>query len=173
MEQTLRPDSARRIESRRLAPFFGVSALVVLCDQLTKSFIRSRLVEGEAWPVLGSLLSISHVENSGAAFGILQGAGVFLLLTTVIGVAALCAYLFCVPMGSRWYTLSLALILGGAVGNFIDRVTRGTVTDFIDPTHYPAFNIADSAIVVGVGVLILATYLLPEEPAAGASGAES
>jgi signal peptidase II len=165
VEHTLQLTSPRRIEVRRLAPFLGVSALVVAADQLTKAYIRARLLEGESWPVLGSLLRISHVENSGAAFGILQGAGVFLLITTIVGVAALCAYLFLVPQGNRWYTLALALVLGGAVGNFIDRATRGTVTDFIDPARYPAFNIADSSIVVGVAVLLAATYFVPE-PAA-------
>jgi signal peptidase II len=164
MEQSLALPSSRRIDVKRLAPFLGVSAVVVAVDQLTKAFIRDRLAEGEAWPVLGSLLRISHVENSGAAFGILQGAGVFLLIATVVGVAALVVYLFVVPMSSRWYTFSLSLILGGAVGNFIDRATRGTVTDFIDPARYPAFNIADSSIVVGIVVLLAATYLLPEAP---------
>ncbi len=164
MEESLRLGAVERVQVRRLAPFGGLAALVVLADQLTKAFIRARLVEGESWPVLGELLRISHVENSGAAFGILQGAGVFLLLTTVVGVAALSAYLFLVPLGSRWYTLSLALVLGGAIGNFIDRVTRGTVTDFIDPARYPAFNIADSSIVVGVAILLAATYLAPHAP---------
>lgn len=161
MEESLRLGAVQRVRVRRIAPFAGLAALVVLVDQLTKALIRARLVEGDSWSVLGDLLRISHVENSGAAFGILQGAGVFLLLTTVVGVAALCAYLFLVPLGSRWYTLALALVLGGAFGNFIDRVSRGTVTDFIDPTHYPAFNIADSSIVVGVAVLLVATYLTP------------
>ena len=81
----------------------------------------------------------------------------FLLVTTVIGVAAVAAYLFLVPL-ARIYTIALALVLGGATGNLIDRATRGTVTDFIDPTHYPAFNIADSAIVIGVLALVLLSF---------------
>lgn len=173
MERTLHFASARRVQVRRLAPFLGVSALIVVFDQLTKAFIRARLQEGESWPVFGTLLRISHVENSGAAFGILQGASVFLLITTVVGVGALCAYLLLVPQGNRWYTLALALVLGGALGNFIDRATRGTVTDFIDPTRYPAFNIADSSIFVGVVVLLAATYFVPERPADEAARANS
>ena len=164
MEDTLELRPGRRVDVRGLAPFLGVSALVVAADQLTKAFIRARLLEGESWPVFGELLRISHVENSGAAFGILQGAGIFLLLSTVVGVAALAAYLFFVPQGSRWYTFALALVLGGAVGNFIDRDTRGTVTDFIDPARYPSFNLADSSIVVGIAVLLIATYRTPDAP---------
>ena len=167
MEDTLELRPARRIALRSLAPFLGVSASVVAADQLTKAFIRARLLEGESWPVFGELLRISHVENSGAAFGILQGAGVFLLLTTVVGVTALAAYLFFVPQGSRWYTLALALVLGGAVGNFIDRVSRCTVTDFIDPARYPSFNLADSSIVVGIAILLIATYRTTDSPEAG------
>jgi signal peptidase II len=165
MDEALRLTSGRRFDARRLAPFLSVAALVVLADQLTKSFIRARLAEGEAWPVLGTLLEISHVENSGAAFGILQGAGTFLLLATIAGVTALSVYLLVAPFTSRWYTFALSLVLGGAIGNFIDRATRGTVTDFIDPTHYPAFNLADSAIFLGITTLLAATYFVRDASA--------
>ena len=138
---------------RRLAPFVAVALVVVVVDQATKALVRARLAVGEGWPGRDGLLQIAHVENSGAAFGILQGAGPFLLVTTVIGVAAVAAYLLLAPPEGRLYTLALALILGGAVGNLIDRAVRGTVTDFIDPSHYPAFNVADSAIVTGVVAL--------------------
>lgn len=138
---------------RRIAPFAAVALTVTAVDQGTKALIRARLAEGEAWPDGGELLRLSHVENSGAAFGILQGAGSFLLVTTLIGVVAVAAYLIVAPPQRRLYTVALAMVLGGAAGNLIDRATRGTVTDFIDPTHYPAFNLADSAIVVGAIVL--------------------
>jgi signal peptidase II len=168
MDSTLRLRTRPRIDLGRLAPFLGVAALVVVADQGTKSFIRASLREGEWWPLIGELLRISHVENSGAAFGILQGAGTFLLAATVLGVAALSAYLLLLPGGSRWYPFALALVLGGALGNLIDRVSRGTVTDFIDPTHYPAFNLADSSIFMGVAILLIASYALPDKPAGDA-----
>ena len=154
--------SARAGRARRgarwwIAPFAAVVLAVMAVDQGTKALIRSRLAEGETWPGSGEFLRLSHVENSGAAFGVLQGAGPFLLVITVIGVVALAAYVVVAPPERRLYLVALAMVLGGAAGNLIDRATRGTVTDFIDPARYPAFNLADSAIVVGASVIIWLT----------------
>ena len=155
VEDGTRPLPAARTEPRRpgarrrLAPFAAIAATVIAADQGTKASIRAWLAEGEGWPGRGGLLQLSHVENSGAAFGILQGAAPFLLVTTLVGVVAVAAFVFFAPPERRFYTVALAFVLGGAAGNLIDRATRGTVTDFIDPTHYPAFNLADSAIVLG------------------------
>ncbi len=174
MDNALTVRTRPRIDIVGLAPFFGIAALVVAADQAAKSFIRARLAEGESWPVLGDeLLRISHIENAGAAFGILQGASTFLLIATVVGVTAIAVYLLLLPESSTWYPFSLALVLGGATGNLIDRLARGTVTDFIDPTHYPAFNLADSSIFMGVAILILSSYFLPDRaaPALPAGGA--
>ena len=143
---------------RRLAPFVAIASAVLIADQATKAAVRGWLTVGQSWPAGDGLLRISHVENSGAAFGILQGAAPFLLIITAVGVIAVAAYLLFVPVRSLWITTALALILGGAAGNLVDRVARGAVTDFIDPTHYPAFNIADSAIVVGAFTLAAFTF---------------
>ena len=144
---------------RRLAPFFAIASAVLVADQATKVAVRGWLAVGQSWPAGDGLLRISHVENSGAAFGILQDAAPFLLVITALGVIAVALYLLFVPAQSRWITTALALILGGAGGNLIDRITRGSVTDFIDPTHYPAFNVADSAIVVGAFAIAALTFL--------------
>ena len=71
------------------------------------------------------------------------------------------------PLAKPSGKLALSMILGGAIGNFIDRVTKGTVTDFIDPAYYPAFNIADSAIVCGVAAILILTWFTPDAPKAG------
>ena len=164
--------SVRRLTGRGLGLFAGTALAVVALDQATKAAVRAWLERGEHWPSPGDgLLHISRVENSGAAFGILQGAGPFLLVTTALGVVAILAYLLFAPPAGRLYTAALASVLGGAVGNLVDRAARGTVTDFIDPIHYPAFNIADSAIVIGVGTLILLSFFDPSREAAG-SGQE-
>jgi signal peptidase II len=143
---------------RLLLPFL-LASVVLATDQLTKALVRARLAEGEAWPSRDAWLAISHVENSGAAFGTFQGAGVWLLGATVIGVGAILVYLWRFPPPQRLHMAALSLILGGAFGNLIDRVTKGTVTDFIDPAYYPAFNVADSAVVVGVGTMVILTLL--------------
>lgn len=169
MSTTLNLRVRPRIDLLRLAPFLVIAATVVAADQATKTFIRANLEEGEWWPFVGTVLRISHVENPGAAFGILPGAGTFLLVVTVLGVVALSAYLLLLPDSSRWYPFALALVLGGAVGNLIDRLARGTVTDFIDPMYYPAFNIADSAIFLGVSTLLVVSFVLPERSEASAT----
>lgn len=153
----------RPAEAGRLWLFGGLAAIVIALDQTTKAAIRGWLAEGEVWPSGFDLIRLAHVENSGAAFGILQGAGVFLIVTSVVGVAAVLFFLRTAPAEDRLYTAALALIFGGAIGNLIDRLVRGEVTDFIDPTHYPAFNLADSAIVVGVFALVLLA-MRPEPP---------
>lgn len=154
------------VTPRRLWAFVGTALAVVAVDQASKALVRSWLAEGHTWPHGARLIRLAHVENAGAAFGILQGAGPFLIVTTVIGVVTIVAYLWFAPVNSRLFTLGLGLVLGGALGNFIDRVARGTVTDFIDPARYPAFNLADSAIVLGVATLFLMSLTsLPDDEA--------
>lgn len=147
------PPTAVRLT--RVLVLGAIAAAVVALDQVTKVSVRAWLEEGEHWPGGVELLRISHVENSGAAFGILEGAGELLLLSSVVAAVLVIAYLWFLPRDEPLYGIALTLVLGGTIGNLIDRATRGTVTDFIDPTHYPAFNIADSAIVVGVATLLL------------------
>ena len=148
-------DARRGAQRERLWLFGGIATAIVVADQLSKALIRSWLPERRVWPTDFDLIRFQHVENSGAAFGILQGAGPFLIVSSLIGVAAVLLFLRATPAEDRLYSAALALVLGGAIGNLIDRVFRGTVTDFIDPARYPAFNLADSAIVVGVFALIL------------------
>jgi signal peptidase II len=153
------PATHTTISRARLLPFFSIALAVVAADQLTKSLIRGWLDRGESWPTSNGWLQLSHVENSGAAFGILQGAGTLLIIPALIGIVAVVAFLFFVPFACRLYSVALALILGGATGNLIDRAARSTVTDFIDPKFYPAFNIADSAIVVAVATLFVLSFI--------------
>ncbi|MEE8422815.1 MAG: signal peptidase II [Dehalococcoidia bacterium] len=146
----------------RIAPFLMIALAVLAADQATKAIIRATIEPGGGWPSRGGLLRFSHVENSGAAFGILQGAGVFLVIPAVIAIVAVLVFVYTAPAGNRLYAVALAFILGGATGNLVDRVTRGTVTDFIDPTHYPAFNLADSAIVLAVIALAWLSFREPD-----------
>ena len=161
-------------EARSGAGLFASIAIgAIVADQATKALIRAWLAEGETWPAGFELIRLSHVENTGAAFGILQGAGPLLIASSIVGVAVVLVLLYAAPAGDRLYTAALALVLGGAVGNLIDRVLRGEVTDFIDPTHYPAFNLADSSIVVGVIALILLSLRpQPSDEAAAERGTE-
>jgi len=134
----------------------GLVAVAALCaDQLTKAIVTNRLDFGDEVHVIGPF-SIHHVTNSGIAFGLFARATPIVILLTSIAVAWM-LYFFA-RSGSRHPVLpvALGLVIGGSVSNLIDRVRLGHVTDFIDLKYWPAFNLADSFIVVGVAILLLA-----------------
>ncbi|MFA7248376.1 MAG: signal peptidase II [Dehalococcoidia bacterium] len=158
------PETRTRRVLHRLRAFLVVAALVVVADQWTKSLVRARLDLGEQWPEGWWLIHLTHTQNTGAAFGVLQGAGGALTIVGFGAIAGITFVLLTLPARNRLYTIALSAILGGAIGNLIDRLRLGAVTDFIEPTHYPAFNIADSAIVVGVCTLLALTWF-EREPA--------
>lgn len=147
---------------RRDLAFFLIAGSVIALDQFTKSLVRANLDVGETWPA-GSdgLFRIIHVVNSGAAFGMLQGQTPFLIVTSLIGLAAILLYYIYPPMEHGIIRVALGMQLGGAVGNLIDRVRLGEVTDFIDVGRWPTFNIADSSIFVSV-VTVLLFFALQE-----------
>ena len=150
-----------RLLARRDLGFFVIAAAVIALDQLTKVIIRATLSPGEAWPDRDWLLNIVNVSNSGAAFGILQGQTTFLVVTSLVGVVAIVLYYFYPPLEHGLLRVALGLQLGGAAGNLIDRVRFGEVTDFINFDFWPAFNVADASISIGV-VTILWFLLISE-----------
>lgn len=154
------------IAGRRLGILLGFALAIFVIDQATKAVIGATLRPGETWPEGWRLIRFAHIHNSGAAFGIFQGATPYLAVASVVAIVAMLAFLVTLPAHARWYPLALSAILGGAAGNFVDRVRLGYVTDFIDPINYPAFNIADSAIVLGVILIAVLTIFGYEDPAA-------
>ncbi len=137
--------------------FFLTTLLLVVADQLSKLGIRSNLAIGESLFEVG-FFRLTRVHNTGAVFGLFQGQSFPLTIIALVGVAALLLYaLFFhrkLPfLDNRLGKLALGLVLGGTVGNLIDRIYLGYVTDFIAVSIWPAFNIADSAIVVGIIIL--------------------
>jgi signal peptidase II len=160
---------------RRDLPFFLIAAGVLALDQLTKSIIRANLAIGESWPSDDWLVKITHVTNTGAAFGILQGQGLFLTITAFVGMAAIVFYYAFPPLEHGLLRVALGLQLGGAIGNLMDRLRFGEVTDFVHFPHYPAFNVADSSIVVGlviiVGFFVLREGHIGEDRPSGGGGA--
>jgi signal peptidase II len=145
---------------RNDALFFLIAVAVLVLDQLTKYVVRSSLSLGESFPDEG-FFRITHVANTGAAFGILKGQTAFLIVTTFFGLAAILLYYAYPPLEHGILRIALGLQLGGAIGNLTDRVRMGRVTDFIDVGAWPAFNVADSSIVIGV-TAILAFFVLTE-----------
>ena len=133
--------------------FLLTALLVVAADQLSKIWIRSNLALGESLPETG-LFRLTHVNNTGAVFGLFQGQSFPLTIVAIIGIVvllliALFFFRRSPLLVGRLGKPALGLILGGTVGNLIDRLRLGGVTDFIDIGFWPAFNVADSAVVVG------------------------
>jgi signal peptidase II len=136
----------------------AISSLVVILDYVTKKMIVSQVMLYESINVL-PFLNIVHVQNKGAAFSMFSGLGNhYFIAISVIAILAIVLYISRLPKGLELYSLSM--ILGGAAGNLIDRIMIGKVTDFIDlfvgSWHWPAFNVADSALTVGITIYLIA-----------------
>ena len=154
------------VVTRRAMARIGVA--ILLLDQLTKLLVRTQIALNDSIEIVPGFLNLVHVRNTGAAFGFLNGVdlGYKQLLMTAVAVVALLAiglYTWRVGSQERLTRAGLALILGGAVGNLIDRASVGYVVDFVDAYwrsyHFWAFNVADSAITVGACLLILDMFV--------------
>jgi signal peptidase II len=130
-----------------------VAGTVLAVDQVTKAVVRASLERGEDVDlVLG--VSLTYVRNRGVAFGALSGGGTAVTIVVGLALVALAVY-FATHLHRPWAWLPTGMLLGGAVGNLVDRLTLGAVTDFIDPPRWPAFNVADISITCGVVALLL------------------
>jgi signal peptidase II len=137
----------------------AVAAGVVAVDQLTKALVRDGMTLGERRDLLVGI-DLVNVRNSGIAFGFLSDGGALLVAGSAIALLALVVF-FATHTGRRLVWLPTGLLLGGALGNLIDRAHAGSVTDFVKFPHFPAFNVADIAITFGVAALL---YVLEGPP---------
>lgn len=152
--------AARQIsDHRRRWLFLGAAAVVIVLDQVTKALVRAYLDRGESWPDADWPVKIRYLTNTGAAFGILQNQTTFLIVMAFVGLIAIYLYYRYPPFEHGIVPLAIGLMLGGACGNLIDRIVHGRVTDFIDFPRFPAFNVADSSINIGIAAIIIG-YLL-------------
>ncbi len=126
-----------------------VAAAVLALDQLTKAIVRSSIPLGDSRRVIGGVLDITNVHNKGVAFGVLAGGGAIVAALTGVALGAIVVY-FVMRSRTAYLWLPVGMLLGGALGNLLDRAREGAVTDFIDPILWPAFNVADTCIVLGV-----------------------
>jgi len=157
---------AERSLGADLTHWLGLAAIVlaaVAADQLTKHIVTARLNLDEGVHVFGPLW-IHHVQNSGIAFGLFASATPVVIVLTGLAVAWM--LVFFARSGARHPVLpvALGLVIGGSLSNLLDRVRLGHVTDFIDFRFWPAFNLADSFIVIGVGILLAALFSADREP---------
>lgn len=137
-----------------------VAVVIVALDQASKGGLRTALEPGERVDlILG--FELVRVGNDGVAFGLLGDASSALVLTITLAALALVLAWFATDAGRPWLWLGVGMLVGGALGNLLDRVRAGEVTDFIDPPMWPAFNLADVAITLGVVVLALTAFAAP------------
>ncbi len=149
---------------RRQAFLWIVAAIVLIADQVSKAVVVRTLPVGVPWnpfAFLQPFVNLTHVMNRGAAFGMLPNMSFFFTAVAIVVSLAILYYGRRIPEHQWWLSVSLGLQLGGALGNLSDRLHYGYVIDFIEVRHFPVFNLADSAIVVGV--IILAYHLWNEE----------
>ncbi len=137
--------------------YFIISAVIVFIDQLTKHYTVKYLYNNITFPIINNFLEFTFVKNKGAAFGIFQDQTIlFVIITVAVSIALI--FLLIKIQGQFIAKLSLSLILGGAIGNLLDRVRLGYVVDFIHITHWPVFNVADMCIVVGSILLAVCVF---------------
>ncbi|MFY9268530.1 MAG: signal peptidase II [Candidatus Manganitrophaceae bacterium] len=161
--------------------FFAlIAGGTILLDQITKFLIQREMPLHESVVLIQGFFSLTHIRNPGAAFGFLanQSAGfrsIFFLVISIIALSLLLAFYRQIPKEDLWSLLAVSLLFGGAIGNLIDRIRFGEVVDFLDfyigRYHWPAFNVADSAITIGISLLMFDLFWSKREaPAADLRG---
>jgi signal peptidase II len=141
---------------------FLISGFVIALDQITKALVRQNIALGDQWspwPWLSPYARIVHWYNTGVAFGLFQGKGDIFMILAVVVALAIIYYYPRVPAHDWTLRVAMGLQLGGAVGNLIDRVWQGHVTDFLSVGTFAVFNVADASITVGVVVLLIGVYI--------------
>jgi signal peptidase II len=138
---------------------FAIAALVVILDRISKVFISSIMQEGESIPIWHDFVYFSYIKNQGVAFGLFPAYQDIFIVTTIVIICILVFYWEKIPRYNLWLHSAIGLILGGAIGNLWDRIVFGGVIDFIDIGYssyrWPAFNLADTMICIGVGMVLL------------------
>ena len=155
-----------------------IAALILLCDRMTKSLVAQKNALSDSVDVIPGVFRLTHVQNQGAAFGLFaeypsEWKVAMLILFSIAALAVVSALLWKNGNALNTTAIALSLVFGGALGNLWDRVVSGRVIDFLDfylgSHHWPAFNIADSAIVLGALLLLSEIFLAPQEEKAVSS----
>lgn len=162
-EQNTQPP-AQKASWKQMAVVLIVAFVVVLLDQASKRFIEANVVYNTSWmPLdwLAPIFQITHIGNTGIAFGLFSGGSMIFALVAMVVTGAIFYFAYTLPSGYMTMRIILGVILGGAIGNLIDRLRQGYVTDFLDFGPWPVFNVADMAVVFGA--IALAILMFQEE----------
>jgi len=142
--------------------FAAIAVMVFVLDRITKNLVSAQIPFGTEVAVIGHVVGITNIHNSGMAFGLAPAAASLFLIGELVVAAGIVVYVARNP-SNVWTDIALGLILGGTLGNAFDRIRFGTVTDFVNFHFWPVFNVADSAVSIGV-VALAAGYLLRKTP---------
>ncbi|GAC1335074.1 MAG: signal peptidase II [Candidatus Dormibacteria bacterium] len=142
----------------RVLRMIPVALTVFALDRISKLLVQRSMAPGDHVSVVGDLLWIDYTRNAGIAFSIARTHGGAVFIFDVVAIAFILYLAFRLPPGEPWMRLGLSLVLGGAIGNALDRVLAGSVTDFIDFRVFPVFNVADMGITVGAALLAWRLY---------------
>ena len=134
---------------------FSVALLIVFLDQLTKFLIKQNLQLSQSIPIISNVFHLTYITNTGSAFGLFKGLNVFFIVFLIIVIGFIIHFIKKIRENEKLLQFSIGLLLGGTIGNLLDRVLLGYVVDFIDFRIWPVFNIADSAVTIGVILLII------------------
>jgi signal peptidase II len=160
------PDSPSRAAGMRR--LFVTAVSITVLDQVVKKVVTTVMELGESVDFLGTVVRFTRTANTGAAFGMLRGRSLLFIIISALAALAIAAFSRQIARQRTWEQLSFGLILGGAVGNLIDRVRLGAVVDFINigigDLRWPYFNVADSAITIGVAILAFHLLFRPQHP---------
>ena len=132
--------------------------IIIIIDQITKFFVESNLINTRI-TVIDKFFYLTYLQNTGGAWGLLENNNMIFIIAIPMILIAIIIYLFKGKNISRLEKIGFCVLIGGAIGNYIDRVFRGYVVDFIDFVIWPVFNVADIAVVVGVGLIILSLFV--------------
>jgi signal peptidase II len=135
--------------------FLLTAVCIMTADQVTKYIIIQKVPENSSIELIPGFLSITHIRNTGAAFGLFQGYTEILTVISIIAIVLIIILKSILNLNSSFYNVCLGFVLGGALGNLIDRFLVGEVTDFINVRFIPVFNIADSSILIGFSLIII------------------
>ena len=133
----------------------SAALIIVLLDQLTKFLTKQNFQLNESIPIINNIFHLTYITNTGSAFGLFKGFNILFILFSIVVIIIIFYYLKMIKNNEKILQYSAGLLLGGTVGNLIDRLSHGAVIDFIDFRIWPVFNVADSAVTIGVILLIV------------------
>lgn len=141
--------------SKKTVFVFSVAVIIIFLDQLTKQLVKANFQLNESLPIIKNILHFTYITNTGSAFGLFNGINFIFVIFSIIVTLVIFYFIRKIKQNEKLIQFSVGLLLGGTIGNLIDRISYGYVIDFIDVRIWPVFNVADSAITISIILLIV------------------